>query len=408
MRQKKTSHKPSRAKIVMIVTFFAGFLIMCYPFYINALNNFIDQQRINHYQRQNQKENAALLATMTEKNQRLAEKGISAGADPFDRALAGSDLQAILEQHLIGSVTIPKIAVELPLFDELNDTILDYGAGVLQGTSYPTGKSDTHSVISAHSGMPERKLFTDLEKLAVGDLFVLTVLGEKLAYEVRELNVVLPQDTALLKIEEGQDLVTLLTCTPYMINSHRLLVTGHRVPYTEEVAAAVKSGNQTRWWTQAGILAGTLITAVLLSYLLIRTIYRAQLQKRRIDLTFQLLTEDGQPQAAVEWTLYDRRGRKALTRNGSVYQVHSDSQGKVSFTDLPGGVYQIKAREQNWSVKAGITRKKQQTPRFWSKKRLPLQIKQSGTKTRIKLTEACMDRFSEAFRYNEKKRGNVT
>lgn len=132
------------------------------------------------------------------------------------------------------------------MFDTTNEKLLQEGATVLQGTSFPTGGIDTHSVISAHSGLPEKKLFTDLEDVKIGEIFVITLFEEKLAYEVDKIDVVEPRDTSVIDIEPGRDIVTLLTCTPYMINSHRLLVTGHRVPYTEEMAQAIKKADDTR------------------------------------------------------------------------------------------------------------------------------------------------------------------
>ncbi|MGO3607855.1 MAG: class C sortase, partial [Pseudolactococcus laudensis] len=121
--------------------------------------------------------------------------------------------------------------VSLPIFDETNNELLEKGATVLQGTSFPIGGKGTHSVITGHTGLPEKKLFTDLEKLKKGDLFYIEVSGKKLAYRVERFKTVLPTELDSLKIEDSSDLVTLLTCTPYMINTHRLLVTGVRVGF---------------------------------------------------------------------------------------------------------------------------------------------------------------------------------
>ena len=136
---------------------------------------------------------------------------------------------------MIGQVNIPKLAIEIPLFDTTTPNLLEVGATVINGTSFPVGGPGTHAVISAHRGLPERELFTNLPKLNNGDLFLLEVLGETLAYEVISSEVVEPNETSSLKIIDDQDLVTLVTCTPYMINSHRLLVRGHRVPYVPEL-----------------------------------------------------------------------------------------------------------------------------------------------------------------------------
>ncbi len=135
-------------------------------------------------------------------------------------------------------IDIPKIGVYLPVQHGTDAQTLERAVGHIVGTSLPVGGSSTHAVLSAHSGMAGAKLFSDIDQLAEGDTFYLHVLGETLAYEVDNIATVLPEDTSLLQIEEGKDLVTLVTCTPFGINTHRLLVRGHRVPYTPEQAAA--------------------------------------------------------------------------------------------------------------------------------------------------------------------------
>ncbi|WP_311744730.1 class C sortase, partial [Staphylococcus pseudintermedius] len=136
----------------------------------------------------------------------------------------------------IGIVNIPKIKIKLPIFDTTNDLFLAKGTSLLEGTSYPTGGKSTHAVISGHRGLPSAKLFTDLPDLKKGDVFFIEINKRTLAYEIDQLKVVEPTETEDLLIEKDKDLVTLLTCTPYMINSHRLLVRGHRIPYTPKMA----------------------------------------------------------------------------------------------------------------------------------------------------------------------------
>ncbi|MDT0901799.1 class C sortase, partial [Staphylococcus pseudintermedius] len=122
------------------------------------------------------------------------------------------------------------------MFDTTNDLFLAKGTSLLEGTSYPTGGKSTHAVISGHRGLPSAKLFTDLPDLKKGDVFFIEINKRTLAYEIDQLKVVEPTETEDLLIEKDKDLVTLLTCTPYMINSHRLLVRGHRIPYTPKMA----------------------------------------------------------------------------------------------------------------------------------------------------------------------------
>ena len=132
----------------------------------------------------------------------------------------------------MGYVHIPKLGVSLPIYHGTDEETLDRGVGHLIGSSLPIGGSSTHAILTGHSGLASQKMFSDLDKLEVGDTFYLEVLNEVLAYEVDQINTVLPHDTTYLGLEEGKDLCTLVTCTPFGVNTHRLLVRGHRIPYT--------------------------------------------------------------------------------------------------------------------------------------------------------------------------------
>ena len=157
------------------------------------------------------------------------------------------------EQLTVGGVMayvdIPKISVYLPVQHGTDADTLERAVGHVVGASLPVGGSSTHAVLSAHSGMASSKLFSDIDQLAVGDTFYIHVLGEVLAYKVDTINTVLPTDTSLLQIEDGKDLVTLVTCTPFGVNTHRLLVRGHRVPYTpeQETTAAAEKPVASSW-----------------------------------------------------------------------------------------------------------------------------------------------------------------
>lgn len=162
---------------------------------------------------------------------------------------------AYAQQLTVGGVMayvdIPKINVYLPVQHGTDVDTLERAVGHVVGTSLPVGGSSTHAVLSAHSGMASSKLFSDIDQLTEGDVFYIHVLGEVLAYQVDNIATVLPTDTSLLQIEEGKDLVTLVTCTPFGINTHRLLVRGHRVPYTPEQEAEVAETQKvTSSWTR--------------------------------------------------------------------------------------------------------------------------------------------------------------
>ena len=160
---------------------------------------------------------------------------------------------AYAQQLTVGGVMcyveIPKIGVYLPVEHGTSADTLEKSVGHVVGTSLPVGGASTHAVLSAHSGMASSKLFSDIDQLAEGDTFYIHVLGEALAYKVDAIHTVLPTDTSLLQIADGKDLVTLVTCTPFGINTHRLLVRGHRVPYTpeQEASAAAEKPAASSW-----------------------------------------------------------------------------------------------------------------------------------------------------------------
>lgn len=164
-------------------------------------------------------------------------------ADPYtEREKKGVENYArMLEvREKIGYIDIPKINQQIPVYAGTSEDVLQHACGHLEGTSLPIGGKDTHAVITAHRGLPQVKLFRDLDKMEVGDLFFFTNVKETLAYKVDQILVVEPWNFEPVLVVEGKDLMTLLTCTPYMINSHRLLVRGHRVPYVPEVKEEIE------------------------------------------------------------------------------------------------------------------------------------------------------------------------
>ena len=189
----------------------------------------------------------------------ITEGGASAPPSPYTEQLTVGGVMAYID--------IPKIGVYLPVQHGTGADTLERAVGHVMGTSLPVGGSSTHAVLSAHSGMASSKLFSDIDQLEKGDIFYIHVLGEVLAYEVDAINTVLPTDTSLLQIEDGKDLVTLVTCTPFGVNTHRLLVRGHRVPYVpEREAEAAETQKATSSWTQnylTGLGIGLGVVAVI-------------------------------------------------------------------------------------------------------------------------------------------------
>lgn len=192
-------------------------------------------------------------------------------ADPYtEREKKGVENYArMLEvREKIGYVDIPKIGQQIPVYAGTSEDVLQHACGHLEGTSLPIGGKDTHAVITAHRGLPQVKLFRDLDKMEVGDLFFFTNVKETLAYKVDQILVVEPWDFEPVLVVEGKDLMTLLTCTPYMINSHRLLVRGHRVPYVPEVKEEIE---RAKFNYKSLIVPGLILAIVMLIiYLYIR------------------------------------------------------------------------------------------------------------------------------------------
>ena len=202
---------------------------------------------------------------------RAAADAYNAALSPiqFNRegvAAAAMDYNSLLNltgSGIMGYVVIDKIGVNLPIYHGTGETVLEEGVGHLIGSSLPIGGTSTHAVLTGHSGVAGKKLFSDIDQLVVGDVFLLFVLDETLAYQVTEINTVLPHETELLKLVKGEDLCTLVTCTPFGVNSHRLLVRGTRIPY-EEAAQIIEQIQdepepvKSTWETQyvAGLLLG--------------------------------------------------------------------------------------------------------------------------------------------------------
>ena len=193
-----------------------------------------------------------------------SEEALVSAAEDYDSQLD------IAGNGIMGYVEIPKIQVNLPIYHGTDTEVLDRGVGHLLGSSLPVGGENTHTILSGHSGMASQKMFTDLEQLTQGDVFYLNVLNETLAYQVTEINTVLPYETDLLGIVPDEDLCTLVTCTPYGVNTHRLLVRGSRIPYEEaltleEESVAVEAVEST--WEQnyaKGIIIGIVIALLLI------------------------------------------------------------------------------------------------------------------------------------------------
>lgn len=234
-------------KILVFLLFGIAIALMMYPFISNYLFEHKTDSTVEAIQQAAQEiddsEQQAAIEEARNYNQTLANGHVTL-TDPFvkDESADDSDnyesLLNLNDDGVMGTVEIPSIDVSLPIYHGTSDAVLKKGAGHLQGSSLPIGGESTHTVITGHTGLSNAKLFTDLTQVKKGDVFFLNVMGEKLAYKVDQIKVVLPTELDDLKVVSGKDYCTLLTCTPYGVNDHRLLVRGERTDYQEAVEKA--------------------------------------------------------------------------------------------------------------------------------------------------------------------------
>jgi len=223
--------KSKKSTIILLVSFFIGLSVLLYPSVSSYWNSKTQSEAIVDYEsmlsQYKPEDYTAVFAEAADYNKKLSELN-----EPLVEHNRLSDYNSILNiggTGMMGYITIPKISQELPVYHGTSDGVLSVAVGHLQGTSLPIGGENTHCVVSAHRGLPTAVLFTHLDRMEVGDIFYFTVLDRTITYEVDQIRIVEPDDTSLIHIKDGKDYCTLLTCTPYGINTQRLLVRGHQV-----------------------------------------------------------------------------------------------------------------------------------------------------------------------------------
>mgnify|MGYP005772994877 CR=1 FL=1 len=232
----KTGKKNKIFFIILLTALLAGLSLLLYPIVSDYWNSLHQSQVIATYMETvaelDDNSYQSLWEEAQEYNASLQKKQDRFQPDEEEKE-AYKKLLNVSGRGIIGYVEIPSIDVLLPIYHGTDDEVLQVAIGHIEGTSLPVGGDGTHCVISGHRGLPSSKLFTDLDQLAEEDIFILRILDETLTYKVDQIHIVEPDDVSLLAIEEGQDLCTLMTCTPYGVNSHRLLVRGHRIENPE-------------------------------------------------------------------------------------------------------------------------------------------------------------------------------
>lgn len=228
--------------LLRVVGLMIGAGILFYPTISSRWNKYRDAMLISDYTRtvNNYSEDQykdVFVAAKAYNDQHLSNYIMDAFDESTEDYILTHPYDTLLNpmgDYVMGYIEIPKIDLRLPIYHGVGTEALEKGAGHIEGTSLPIGGPGTHAVLSGHRGLPGRKLFTDLDLIKEGDQFYLQVLNETLAYEVDQILTVLPHESKALDIVPGEDLVTLVTCTPYGVNSHRLLIRGHRIPFKEE------------------------------------------------------------------------------------------------------------------------------------------------------------------------------
>ena len=217
--------------IMLVAMFFVGLSVLLYPTISDYWNSKLQSQVIANYDTMVDEMNVEDYSRYLEEAKAYNERLSSLPFPMNDYKEAGdyNQILAVGDNDAMGYIDIEKIHVSLPIYHGISKPVLDGAVGHLPGSSFPVGGPSTHAVLSAHRGLPSAKLFTDLDRLVEGDTFTITVLKEKLTYEIDQILIVEPEDMRFLAIDDGKDYCTLLTCTPYGINSHRLLVRGHRI-----------------------------------------------------------------------------------------------------------------------------------------------------------------------------------
>ena len=233
--------KKNKSTAILILVFFVGLSLLLYPTISDYWNSFHSSKAIATYAAEVAKLDPISYDQIWEEartyNKMLAEKKSKYILSEEEYA-AYEKLLDITGTGIMAEIEIPSVRVDLPVYHGMDESVLQVAAGHLEWSSFPVGGESTHCVISAHRGLPSAKLFTNLDELAEGDVFLLRTLDELLTYEVDQILIVEPEDISALHIESGKDLCTLVTCTPYGINSHRLLVRGHRVETVDTLSWA--------------------------------------------------------------------------------------------------------------------------------------------------------------------------
>ena len=285
--------------IILVAALIVGLALLAYPSFADYWNSFHQSRAVMSYAESvanmNDEEYAKILDEARIYNKELAEQGINWTPSDEQKEAYRSELD-VDDSGIMGYIKIQKINVMLPIYHSTEESVLQTSIGHLEESSLPVGGESSHCMLSGHRGLPSARLFTDLDKMVEGDTFTLTILNETLTYEVDHIWIVEPTDLSHLTIEDGKDYCTLITCTPYGINTHRLLVRGHRIDNLDGSAMVVADAIQIQPIYIAPFLAVPLLV-ILLLYVLISTSAK---NRKKKDLKEKYMNENGLAEAELE------------------------------------------------------------------------------------------------------------
>lgn len=271
MTEKKKKRKVSRTTLVLVGMLAAGVVLVTYPTFADWWNSYQSRRAISGYtkyiEEMDTEEFEALREEAVEYNESLLHTPNR--YHPSEEELEHyKSILNVMGNGIMGYIDIPKLRVTFPIYHTIDDAVLQRAIGHVPGTSLPVGGETTHCVLSGHRGLPSAKLFTDIDRLTEGDVFQMQILDETLTYEVDQIRTVLPFEMQDIQFEEGQDYCTLVTCTPYGVNTHRLLVRGHRIETVEDIRISADAVQMNRIYI-AGAIGIIMLLAILAVWLII-------------------------------------------------------------------------------------------------------------------------------------------
>ncbi len=275
--------KKNMVTLILVLVALVGAGLIVYPTFADWWNSFHQSRAVASYAAATANLSAerydAMIREADEYNAALAVSGVRWTMTEAEKETYNGVLD-VTGTGIMAYIDIPKADITLPIYHGTDDAVLQIAVGHLSGTSLPVGGEGTHCVLSGHRGLPSARLFTDIDKLVEGDTFTLTVLDRTLTYEVDQIRIVLPYELDELRIEEGKDYCTLVTCTPYGVNTHRLLVRGHRVENAQGEANVIADALQIRPVYIAPFVAAPLLVLLIL-YVLVSTGYNRRRKRQR-------------------------------------------------------------------------------------------------------------------------------